>query len=668
MCIKPLNANAVLALLEKGEDTDLEYKSASGGVPGSLWESYSAMANTDGGVLVLGVGDNGVPHGVADSAKTRKALWDTLNNAGKISRNLLTNEDLQSIDIDGKTLFLLQVPRASRAERPIYIGQNPLTGCYRRNFEGDYHCDEREVKRMLADQSEQSADERILVGYSLADLDGDSVQQYRNLFSAAYPNHPWLGESTQALLAKLRAWRRDRASGEEGITVAGLLMFGSHDALREALPQFHVDFRERLSDDSEQRWSDRVVPDGTWPGNLFQFYRQVFSKLTMGLKTPFAYQEGGELLRKGESAVHEALRETLVNALIHADHQGSGGVVVERYVDRFEFSNPGASLLSRDQIFAGGVSECRNKVLQTLFTMIGSAEKAGSGIDKIKRGWASQHWRTPELEERFRPDRVIWRLRMVTLLPPEALQTLEKCFGRRFQELGELEVQALVTAQIEGQVDNSRLQQVSKQHPVDITQRLAVLVDSGFLKREGRGRGSWYQIALDSQEGNLPNKEQDLPHRGGDLPHSELDLPHRERDLSHNGAGTVQQAGPTSRQGTLALNSKDENNPRLLKVDQDSEILQWQTLEKIAAAGRRPRMSIEDTTALILELCRIQWLSRRQIAQLLKKNANSIGYRFLSPMSEKGLLQLRFPESPSRPDQAYQTNPGQSPTGENDES
>lgn len=661
----PLQANALLALLERGENTDLEYKSARGGVPASLWESYSAMANTDGGVLVLGVSDNGVPHGVADPAKTRKALWDTLNDAGKVSRNLLTNDDLRSIEIGGNTLFLLQVPRASHAERPIYIGQNPLTGCYRRNFEGDYHCDEREVKRMLADQSEQSADEQILVGYSLADLDGDSVQQYRNLFSAAYPDHPWLGESTQDLLAKLRAWRRDRSSGEEGITVAGLLMFGTHDALRETLPQFHVDFRERLSTDSEQRWSDRVVPDGTWPGNLFQFYRRVFPKITLGLKTPFAYQEGGELLRKGESAVHEALRETLVNALIHADHQGSGGVVVERYVDRFEFSNPGASLLSRDQIFAGGVSECRNKVLQTLFTMIGSAEKAGSGIDKIKRGWASQHWRTPELEERFGPDRVIWRLRMVTLLPPEALQQLEKCFGTRFQALGELEVQALVTAQIEDRVDNSRLQQVSNQHPVDITQRLAALVDSGFLKREGRGRGSWYQLAADSQKRSLPNNEHGLLHREGGLPHSEPDLPHKEQNLLHNDASPALQA--ESRQGNLALHSEDENDPYLPEIDHNSEISQWQKLEQIAAARRRPRMNIEDTTSLILELCQLKWLSKRQIAQLLKKNANGLGYRFLSPMSEKGLLQLRFPTSPSRPDQAYRTTPDQSLNAESDD-
>ena len=121
-------------------------------------------------------------------------------------------------------------------------------------------------------------------------------------------------------------------------------------------------------------------------------------------------------------------------------------------------------------------------------------------------------------------------------------------------------------------------------------------MDSEFLKREGRGRGSWYHLAFDTQEGYLPNNEQDLPHKRGDLPHSELDLPHKERDLSHNGASPVQQAESPSRQGLLALDSEDENAPCLRELDQNSEILQWLKLEQIAAARRRPRMSIEDTT------------------------------------------------------------------------
>jgi ATP-dependent DNA helicase RecG len=97
-------------------------------------------------------------------------------------------------------------------------------------------------------------------------------------------------------------------------------MFGRFEALRDALPGFHVDYRERLSDDPAVRWTDRVVPDGTWENNLFQFYLRVMQRLSGDLKMPF--QLDRELYRKDDSAVHEALREAVVNALVHADHRG----------------------------------------------------------------------------------------------------------------------------------------------------------------------------------------------------------------------------------------------------------------------------------------------------------------------------------------------------------
>ena len=85
----------------------------------------------------------------------------------------------------------------------------------------------------------------------------------------------------------------------------------------------------------------------------------MIQRLSADLKLPF--QLDANLFRKGETVVHEAIRETLVNALIHADYQGMGGIVVEKHRERLEFSNPGSLLISFDQLLRGNISECRNK-------------------------------------------------------------------------------------------------------------------------------------------------------------------------------------------------------------------------------------------------------------------------------------------------------------------
>ena len=334
-----------------GEELDWEFKSARGGLPGSLWETYSAMANTDGGGIVLGVeqqADKFSIGGLSDPARMKKNFWDTINNRGKVSVNLLRDDDVTVETIEDKKVLALRVPRASRRERPVYIGQNPIRGTYRRNFEGDYKCSEEEVGRMLADRSEEPADSRILEGFALDDLDNDSLQRYYQRFSARVPDHPWLTLEMKPFLEKLGAWRRDRAADREGLTVAGLLMFGRDDVIRDAgaIPNYQVDYRERYCDDPKVRWTDRVTVDGTWRANLFQFYEKVIPRLTAELKVPFQLEP--DLLRRDDTPVHEAIREALVNAMIHADYRGQGGSPSTGYPRAFRrrFSPTGSSLFS----------------------------------------------------------------------------------------------------------------------------------------------------------------------------------------------------------------------------------------------------------------------------------------------------------------------------------
>lgn len=599
------------------EGNDIEFKSARGGLPGSFWETYSAMANAQGGTVVLGVAERGgqlVWEGVPDASQLRTVLWNQLNDRQKISRNLLGDADIRTVSDSGKQYVVVEVPRASRRERPVYVGLNPLAGTYRRAEEGDYRCSEDEVRRMLADQADAPADAQIVEHFGADDFDPETVKQYRNRFASRDPDHPWLSEDDTGLLGKLGALRRDRASGAEGATVAGLLMFGTFAALREALPAYHVDYRERLSADPAVRWTDRLAPDGTWESNLFQFFLRVVQRLSADLKIPFQLDRA--LYRRDDTIVHEALREAVVNALIHADYRGQGGIVVERFPDRIELSNPGSLLVSREQLLRGSVSECRNKGLQLMFQMIGGGEKAGSGMDKIRAGWQSQHWRSPKVEETLQPDRVRLLLPMVSLIPDEVSTELRACFGERFSRLDETSVQAVVTARVEGTVTNGRMQEITGAHPKDITSVLQTLVRDGFLEQQNQRRWASYRLAGESPQSS-PQSEEDSPHTAVDSPRIDDDSPQSPSMVPVHLRALLPQADP---------------------------------------ARTRKRLPAHAMRAVIESLCRDRWLSASEIATLVTRDAEKLQSRFLTAMVREGRLELRYPDVPNRPDQAYRTH------------
>jgi predicted HTH transcriptional regulator len=143
-----------------------------------------------------------------------------------------------------------------------------------------------------------------------------------------------------------------------------------------------VDYQERLYEKTKLRWVDRLVPDGTWSGNLFDFYRRVYRKLVEDLEVPFAIK-GDQ--RQDDTPVHEALREVLVNTLVHADYTGRVSVLVVKRLDLFGFRNPGGLRLPLEQVLQGGTSDCRNRLMHQMFLLMGLGERGGSGIPCARR-------------------------------------------------------------------------------------------------------------------------------------------------------------------------------------------------------------------------------------------------------------------------------------------
>ena len=387
------------------EDNRREVKKATGGLPNSLWETYSAFANCYGGVIILGLKETTDKTwrttGLKDADKLLKSFWDTINNRQKVSINLLRDSDVKVHHIGEDVVLVIYVPMAKREQKPVYINDDLFGSTFRRNHEGDYHCTKLQVKAMLRDQTENTCDMNVLDDVEMDELNAETIQSYRHRHRTLKPAHPFGGLDDNEYLRKIGAAAISDTDKRLHPTAAGMLMFGDEFNIVRHFPEYFLDYREVL--DPTIRWTDRLhSSSGEWSGNLCDFYFRVYNKITQDIKVPFKTQGGDRI---DDTPVHEALREALANCLINADFYVNCGIVVRKEVDKIVFENPGYIRTGKEQMRLGGVSDPRNKSLMKMFNLISIGERAGSGVPNIYKIWAEENYEDPVIDEMFDPDR-----------------------------------------------------------------------------------------------------------------------------------------------------------------------------------------------------------------------------------------------------------------------
>lgn len=401
------------------ETSRVEFKSASGGLPRSVWQTYSSFANSHGGVIVLGVREEGALTfgGVPDPDRCVKEFWDTVGNTSKISANVLVDADVMVLGPQGAEAIVrryvdagsrlwdvedasaravvITVPQVESSLKPVFVGENPFTGSYRRNGEGDYRCTAEEVRSMVRDAGAGASDRKVLAHVGLDALCEETIRAYRNEMHVVRPGHVWGQLDTEEFLARIGAAGRVAEDRELHLTRAGLLMFGQAWAIADEYPSYFMEYRETQPG---RRWEDRIVTgDGEWSGNVFDFFRRVEPRLGACVRKPFALDES--MRRVEDAPLRVALREGLANALMHADYYGPANTVVAVSPDAVIISNPGTLLLPAEVIEGGGVSRPRNATMAAMFNLLAIGERAGSGYDAMRRGCASAGLPSPVLEE-----------------------------------------------------------------------------------------------------------------------------------------------------------------------------------------------------------------------------------------------------------------------------
>lgn len=379
------------------ENNRIEAKKALGGFPQSVWETYSAFANTLGGIILLGVEEykDHTLHAVnlPDPDKLVKELWQGLNDPAKISTNILANKHVSIENIGGNRIIVITVPRAHRYDRPVYIGGNPLSGSYRRCGEGDYRCTREEIEAMLRDAAEKTPDMRVIENSGTDALDYGSVRRYRALMKTYRPDHAWQKLDDDGFLQKLGA-----LSCEENVlhpTAAGLLMFGKAESIVKEFPDYSLIYREE-TDGNGRTYCN-------WSGNILDFYLFVHEKIVQNTVVPLSAASSGKI---DAAPVYRALKEALANCVINADYYGEKSIEIVKGRDMITFSNAGSFRIDAKKARAGGVSDPRNGALIKMFNLIDVGAGIGSGLPHIFAVWERQGWLTPYISEEFDPERI----------------------------------------------------------------------------------------------------------------------------------------------------------------------------------------------------------------------------------------------------------------------
>ena len=374
-----------LHLARYRENHRIEAKKAQGGLPRSVWETYSAFANTLGGVILLGVTE-GADHRLysvpVDADQLKREWLRFLNDGRTVSVNLLKDEDLRIVSVDGNEILAIFVPRADRRQKPVYLGEDPMTGTYRRDGEGDYRCSREAVLQMLAERAEAGADGALMPEDTLEDLDGASIAEYAARFRC--PNKAPVG--TPEFLCEIGA----AGKGGDGLfypSRAGLLFFGREAALASAFPRIELFF---------QGHGKIIASRGARAWNLFRFYDAVLGEI----RTVYRNRE-----------IADCVAEAFCNALVNADYD-AGGVSVSLFAEGAEFVNAGGFFTTPERA-AEGFSDPRNEGLAALFSSIGAGRRTGGGLLRVFRAWKKRGWKLPTMEERFLPPAVSVTLWMV---------------------------------------------------------------------------------------------------------------------------------------------------------------------------------------------------------------------------------------------------------------
>ena len=325
-----------IKLSQKGEGTQIEYKTCTEQVSESLYETVCSFLNHSGGQILVGVKDDGEIIGVNP------------DKAEKLKANIITsikNKDLfmpcpyftpEIMEVNNKTVLLLDIPCGQYVYR------------YNDRFwdrNGDADIDVTDHPELLLSLFERKNphlfEERIVKDLTMDNLDHETFQFCRNILAVIKPGHPWLQLTDEEILVHTHIAKKNSISGELELKYAALILFGKEEAIEDFMPRyrfealFHMCTYEQYNDMTQfpNRYDDRR----TMRCNLIKVYNQLTQFTERYLPDKF-YLPSGSTRR--EDIRWDLFREIIANLCVHADFSTGYACFFHVFKDRVVTKNP----------------------------------------------------------------------------------------------------------------------------------------------------------------------------------------------------------------------------------------------------------------------------------------------------------------------------------------
>jgi len=512
--------------------------------------------------------------------------------------------------VDGKTIIKVKIKELPSQQKPLFFKKEGLpSGAYRRIGPTDQRCTEDDMHIFYKNQL--SFDQTPISGSSIDDIDENALKRYRFLREKVNPAAEELTYSDSELLEAPGCVNKENKTE---LNMAGLLLFGSSKALRSNYPMLRLDYIR--------------VPGNTWvsnPDNRFStidmrgslillLYRAI-EAVNADLPKGFLL-DGNNLQASVVGLPIKALREAIVNALMHRSYREHSPTQIIRYDNRIEISNPGFSLKSEDKLGEPG-SETRNPFIAAVFHDTNLAETKGSGIRAMRRLMEEAHLVPPTFESKRDSNEFTSRLLLHHFLNEEDLIWL-----KQFESLNlsDGQKQALIFVREVGAIDNQTYRQMADCDTLKASNELRVLRNNKLLIAKGKARATYYIASEIVNNGSAPPQKLSAPPQELSTPPQELSAPPQELSAP----------------------------PPPLELDKE-------LVNEISRINIRERDSGK-IIAVIMKLCTNRPLKAKEIGSVLNKGEDYIKRKYLREMIKNKQLVYLHPDMINHPEQAYITN------------